>query len=491
MPGVEQQIGIGKAQVLPRLGNNTDFVQQLNEQKFRQERQNIIKDQAKKDDDARLYGILGDQFNPRNFNAVVHDRLRQAKADLAAKIRSGQMSYGDVYMEASGKAGEIANLSDKFNKIDATLAATRSEYEKYDKGLNTANIEYEARKRIYDQYRSGQPVDENINWFDDTLSNMGSGALNYKGTAGVNFLPEEKQSLTGSYKKRNAVGRVTGMDYKADVYPSVYDVKDNGQDPVTISTKTEPSGLKDANGADIPMLSEAAYRRWAMLPSKRKEYDERIIEKYGNVPLGSEQAEKLRRIEAYQDAEAFKPKVNEKTQELAPLPPRITVNVGGNGSGDANGIKGNEFDRIEFNAGGVDIKDGVVKTNEGNMFTGNVRVMSKLIPAQIQAILKSAGIDIGSEEYLRLKVENGKIQALIPEESGKTIDRTDMENAQKKWNTEGQKAAQPAFGERDGKTKGGYKWNGYDYTEDEVKQGAAAEKLSVDEYLKKHGIKKN
>lgn len=37
---------------------------------------------------------------------------------------------------------------------------------------------------------------------------------------------------------------------------------------------------------------------------------------------------------------------------------------------------------------------------------------------------------------------------------------------------------------------GTYSWNGNDYSEDEIKQGAAAEKLSVDAYIKKHGIKK-
>jgi len=39
-------------------------------------------------------------------------------------------------------------------------------------------------------------------------------------------------------------------------------------------------------------------------------------------------------------------------------------------------------------------------------------------------------------------------------------------------------------------SKSSYSWNGYDYSEDEINQAAAAEKLSKDAYLKKHGIKK-
>lgn len=59
---------------------------------------------------------------------------------------------------------------------------------------------------------------------------------------------------------------------------------------------------------------------------------------------------------------------------------------------------------------------------------------------------------------------------------------------------QGQKAKNKSLAEAQNKmdSKQGitYSWNGYDYSEDEINQAAAAEKLSKDAYLKKHGIKK-
>ena len=47
-----------------------------------------------------------------------------------------------------------------------------------------------------------------------------------------------------------------------------------------------------------------------------------------------------------------------------------------------------------------------------------------------------------------MDIRGGQIKA-IKDKSGNTIaDRTDMENAQKKWNTEGKTAPQPVFGDK-------------------------------------------
>ncbi len=289
----------------------------------------------KRENEKELYGILGDSLNPKNFNALVQDKLRTATANLAMQIKGGQLpSYGDVFMAAKNTAGEIGQLSDKLNRVDSQLAATRSEYEKYDKGLNSSAIEFEARKKILDAVRNNRPIDENTNYFDDALSNMGSEALNYKGTSPVNYLPEEKRKLTGRFKERNSVGKTSEFDWDTEMYPAVYDIKNNGENKAPdISVRSEPSGLKDESGNDIPMMSQQAYQRYAIMPSKRKELDAAITEKYGNIPLNSPQADKLRRVAAYQEAELNKPIINRKRVEMQPVP-HVSVNVNGKGNGE-------------------------------------------------------------------------------------------------------------------------------------------------------------
>ena len=71
------------------------------------------------------------------------------------------------------------------------------------------------------------------------------------------------------------------------------------------------SGLKDNTGQEIPMLSEDAYGRFKATPSNVAALNLRIKKQYGkDIDLKSEEAEKLRRIEAFKDVERQKPRVN-------------------------------------------------------------------------------------------------------------------------------------------------------------------------------------
>ena len=121
----------------------------------------------------------------------------------------------------------------------------------------------------------------------------------------------------------------------------------------------------------------------------------------------------------------------------------INLNQGrGSGSGGSGGtIDGNEFDRIPIPK----------KTwlNKGD------RVKPEDIPSSTKAILKTAGIDIEGMEYFKITVgDDGKMQTMTPywkDKEGKehkegVITRTDMENAQLKYNSEPQKGQQPNFG---------------------------------------------
>lgn len=329
--GVENQIGIGQAQVLPRAGNNLNaFVQQLNDQKRYKDQQDRYNQQVKQRDQRDLYELVGDTLNLRDFNPVIHDRVKKAQIGLAQKIKSENPSYADTYLAAQNVAAELGGLSQSLNQLDQQIAATKKEYEG-DKRINSANLEKIARKKILDQLNTTGQVDPSINYFDEALNDHPEFALTDNADYTVTkFIPEEKQSLFGKFNERNAVGRTQKFEWKADNYPVYYDFKDNGEDkPPTISTRSQSSGFKDDRGADIPMLSEESYGRLKAQPSNVAALNLRLRKQYGpNLDLRSEEAEILRRIEAYKDVDRNKPRVNKSVIEQAPLPPRISIRVG-------------------------------------------------------------------------------------------------------------------------------------------------------------------
>lgn len=105
------------------------------------------------------------------------------------------------------------------------------------------------------------------------------------------------------------------------------------------------------------------------------------------------------------------------------------INMGYGGVGEA---KGNLIDKINL-------------SYYGNPQNGSIdEAEVKIIPADLQAVLKASGIDISSANYFKIEIENGKAVAITPE-GGKRIDRVAIANAQKKFNTEGQKQTQPDF----------------------------------------------
>ena len=129
----------------------------------------------------------------------------------------------------------------------------------------------------------------------------------------------------------------------------------------------------------------------------------------------------------------------------------ISLNMGGGSSTTTPTVQGNEFDRLPKILG---IGEGVTGTSKAPMSS---------IPEAMKAILKTAGIDIEGAQYFDVDVKDGEIQSITPyfkyvdkkdkeriEKAG-IITRTDMENAQLKYNAEPQKSTQPTFGDK-GKT---------------------------------------
>lgn len=339
MPGIENLLNYGAAQVLPKPESTMPLVEQLNLQK-QQKWQREKYEQAKKEKDQNeLYGLVGDALNLKDFNPVIHDRVRKAQVELAQKLKSEKPSYGDAYILAQNKAAELGVLSQSLNQADQVIAAQKKEWEG-DKRINAGNLEMLARKDILDDLNKNGKIDPTVNYIEMAARKYPQYALTDSGEfAQFKFLPEETQkSITGKYKEINKRGGYDQFDWKVSEYaPSLYDFKDNGEEKApTITTKSEPSGLVDADNNPVPMLSEQAWGRYSAVTSNIYDLDRRIKRKYGDaVDLQSQEAEILRRIEAYKEVEKNKPIISKSRIEKADPAPRISVSVNTGGNKDA------------------------------------------------------------------------------------------------------------------------------------------------------------
>lgn len=320
--GIQNLLGYGQAQVLPRgeeygYGDMINDITQQRNIKFQRQRQATL-DKQKRDDD--LYSLIGNELNPRDFNSVIHYKVKKAQEELASQIISNKnLDYGQMYLMAHNKAADLGQLSDKLNRLDQQIALTKKEHEG-DRRINSGAIELEARKHILDQIESGKMPDESVNYYDKVLNENPDISLVDKSDATLmDMTPEEKQPLKFNVRKRNSVGKTMQYSYDFDNYPAYYDVKQKGDfAPPEITTRSEPSGVKDASGKELPMLSDDAYKRFAVSPSDVVALNRRIKRNNPDIDLGSRQAETLRKIEAYKDAERRKPVPKESRTEQQP-----------------------------------------------------------------------------------------------------------------------------------------------------------------------------
>jgi len=347
--GINNLIGYGSAQVLPEGPSTNVLAQQFARQKENREQNERYNQQVKQRDERELYGLVGDALNLKDFNPVIHDKVKKAQIELAQKIKAENPSYADAYLAAQNAAATLGQLSQGLNQLDQQIALTKKEYEG-DKRINSGNIEMIARKKILDQLNATGKVDPSINYFDEALNEYPQFALTDKSDYTLtDFLPEEGEDLSGKYKETNKAGRTDQFDWKTKNYPVYYDFKDNGEakEP-TISTRSQPSGFKDESGMDIPMLDDMAYGRFKAMPSNVVAINKRLQDRYGkDIDLKSEEAEKLRKIEAYKDVERMKPKVNKSVVEkAAPIRYTTNINMGGAGS-PVNDIYGRIYGEVQ------------------------------------------------------------------------------------------------------------------------------------------------
>lgn len=124
-------------------------------------------------------------------------------------------------------------------------------------------------------------------------------------------------------------------------------------------------------------------------------------------------------------------------------------NKGGGKSGNTQ-TSGNAFDEIGgttevevtggggvFGKGKAKISNGYVYDKKGNLHTGKVRISADLLPAGMIGALKVAGTEVAADGTVEVTAKGGTIIS-VKAEGGNVISRQDMENAQKKFDTEQQ-----------------------------------------------------
>lgn len=333
MAGLENIIGTGSAQILPRPASMMPLVEQLNQQK-QQKFQREKYEQAKKEQDQKeLYGLVGDALNLKDFNPVMQEEVNKAQKELTQKFLVEKPSLGKGYLDAQNAAGTLMRKSQAYNHADQVITANKKEFEG-DKDLNLANVEAITRKYVKDAVDKDQ-YDPNKNYFVEAMRDNPSLALvGGGGTPKFNFQTEEllpDVRLHGVFKEIRPRG---GYDQKnwqvaGKVAPAFYDFKNNGEElPPTITTRSEPS--KIFNG--VPMLSEDAWKRYKAVTSNEIKLDAELRDMYGGqLDLRSPEAEELRRIRAYEEVEKMKPPIIKSRIEKADSI-KIYNSSGGSGS---------------------------------------------------------------------------------------------------------------------------------------------------------------
>lgn len=337
--GTTNQIGYGQAQILDMSGfNPMQAVQAYNEQKGLKENQKRYDDAKKEQEKKELYGILSDSLNPRDFNTLLHGRVRDEISRLAEKINTQGGDYGSIYLEARQKANELASVSDKLNSAKSLMDASEKEWGSYE-GINPINIRKIADNMLANDLQSGR-INENTNYFDEAMNKYGHeyGITSGSDAPNFKFQAWEKQTPSKKVVSINSLGGRRSGTWKGEYYPAFYSVDMGSADdmrPPTVKLNEEETGL-GITGYE-KMLNNDAYNRYIANRADYLRLNREVQNRFGkNIDLQSETAEKLRRSIAREKVLKYLP-VNPDIVSEQKAPSVFTTNYIQNG-GNRNDV---------------------------------------------------------------------------------------------------------------------------------------------------------
>lgn len=435
-------------------GGTQDFVNTvLQNRRFEYQKQ-----KEQEADDWRKYQVVKGEIDPSQIatgqitaDQYFDNEAKRVMNEVITDPNIRNMSYVDLYATIQRKWQPVVAAS---NKVKSGLGLIDASVKAEGTGNPNLSVDDLARDAKLSLINDIIPADANgkrnydisnyrpeRDYVGDILNSEHGWRYLKSGNALIDYIKNFKTTEVYPHKQ---LGDQSIIPYKGRKTPFVklnvepneigrFKNSDNPQYDIVV----EDDFVTDDNGEKIRLkvLGKDIYEQHILGNKKNREALDFLWNTYkersGLVSKNATEDEKRKRAFAVGIFQLNDPsEITEMTPQH--LPRNTTNNYINTGGGTAGIAKGNLIDKIDL-------------AYYGNPQNGRIDdADAKIIPADLQAVLKASGIDISEAETFKIEIENGKVIAITPS-GGKRIDRTAVENAQKKFNTEAQKQPQPDF----------------------------------------------
>jgi len=240
-------------------------------------------------------------------------------------------------------------------------------------------------------------------------------------------------------------------------------------------------------------------------PLKRGELEKTFEEQFKTKPQSQRDfaiADMMQQIQQTSKTEKVVPNWKYRTDVMQRNKERnILLNANAQRNAKGGTTSGNAFDDIpDTDFKGFSVKGGMFLNADGTPKNGNVFITGEVIPSSIKSALNAGGIDAKLlTNGVDAVIKDGKIQSVSNKKIG-TVTRDAMENVyQRKFDTEPLKGEHLKFNEASteykplpkskGVVKKIYKYNGKDYSIEQIQKAAKQNNMTIEEYIKAAGLK--
>lgn len=390
-----------------------------------------------------------DRFTGTKFDPKVYALLNDAKNQAYELAKKGANDT-DILAAINPMVAKTDEYVQKAKQINEQKKAALSIL-KEQKGIDPIKFSDEFDDEVFfetdpttgeKKERDLNMIDPSSNFADVVLKNRpvynNQGFDDFVGKSGKNTTVEDVSVYDKNRAMRRTKAEITKPSFMISEkdnrgahigFVPEFEIASDGDQPLMHDFMT---GEGVTETAPVRMVTDEVFR--SISPASKAYLRQEAIKyaKENGIDPSDPKVENFAKALAYDElkrsAKQYSTLKEVSVQKAAPI---IINNRSGSGGG-AYTAKGNLIDKIDL-------------SYYGNPQNGRIDAADvKIIPADLQAVLKASGIDISEAETFQIEIENGKPIAITPE-GGKRIDRVAIENAQKKFNTEGQKQAQPDF----------------------------------------------